>query len=70
VTTITNQNFIQEEDKRKLNSGNACYHSVQNLLCSRFLSKNLKIRIYVQDYNFVCGSVCVRNLVSDIKRGT
>jgi len=24
---------------------NACYHSVQNLLSSRFLSKNLKIKI-------------------------
>jgi hypothetical protein len=26
-------------------SGNACYHSVQNLLSSRLLSKNIKIRI-------------------------
>jgi hypothetical protein len=25
--------------------GNACYHSVQNLLCSRLLPKNLKIKI-------------------------
>ena len=25
---------------------NACYHSVQNLLSSRLLSKNLKIKIY------------------------
>jgi hypothetical protein len=24
-TTITNQNLIQEEIKRRLNSGNACY---------------------------------------------
>jgi hypothetical protein len=38
--------LIQEEIKRRLNSGNACYHSVQNLLSSRLLSKNLKIRIY------------------------
>jgi hypothetical protein len=29
-----------------LHSGNACYHSVQNLLSSRLLSKNIKIRIY------------------------
>jgi hypothetical protein len=43
--TVTNQNLIQEEIKR-FNSGNACYHSVQNLLSSRLLSKNLKIRIY------------------------
>jgi hypothetical protein len=38
--------LIQEEIKRRLNSGNACYHSVQSLLSSRQLSKNLKIRIY------------------------
>jgi hypothetical protein len=43
---ITNQNLIQVEIKRRLNSGNGCYHSVQNLLSSRVLSKNLKIRIY------------------------
>jgi hypothetical protein len=44
--TVTNQNLDQEEIKRRLNSHNACYHSVQNLLPSRLLSKNLKIRIY------------------------
>jgi hypothetical protein len=40
-TTVTNQNLIHEEIKRRLNSGNACYHSVQNLLSSWLLSKNL-----------------------------
>jgi hypothetical protein len=30
-TTVTNQNLILEEIKRRLNSGNACYHLVQNL---------------------------------------
>jgi hypothetical protein len=45
-TTVTNQNLIQEEIKRRLNSGNACYHSIQNLLSSHLLMKNLKIRIY------------------------
>jgi hypothetical protein len=45
-TTGTNQNRIQEEIKRILNSGNACYHSVQNLLSSCLLSKNAKVRIY------------------------
>jgi hypothetical protein len=38
--------LIQEEIKRRLNSGNAYYHSVQRLLSSHLLSKNLKIRIY------------------------
>jgi hypothetical protein len=42
-TTVRNQNLIQEEIKRRLNSDNACYHSVQNLLSSRLLLKNLKI---------------------------
>jgi hypothetical protein len=34
-TTVTNQKSIQEEIKRRLSSGNACYHSVQSLLSSR-----------------------------------
>jgi hypothetical protein len=42
---IINQNLIQEEIKRRLNSDNACCHSVQKLFFSR-LSKNTKIRIY------------------------
>jgi hypothetical protein len=45
-TTVINQNAIQEEIKRRLNWVNACYHSVQNLLSSHLLSKNVKIRIY------------------------
>jgi len=45
-TTLTNKNSIAEEIKSGLRSGNACNHSVQNLLSSRLLSKNLKIKIY------------------------
>ena len=40
------QNSIAEEMKSRLRSGNACYHSVQNLLSSRLLSKNLKMKIH------------------------
>jgi hypothetical protein len=43
--TVTNQNLIKEEIERKLNSGNTCYHSFQNLLSSLLLSKNVKIKI-------------------------
>jgi hypothetical protein len=49
-TTVTNQNLIQEEIKRRWNSGNACYHSDQNLLSSRLLSKNVKVRIYKTNF--------------------
>jgi hypothetical protein len=51
---LTNQNSIQEEIKSRLKSGNACYHSVQNLLSSGLLSKNLKV-----NYNFACCFVWV-----------
>jgi hypothetical protein len=43
---MTNENLIQEEIKRRLNSGNACNHSVQRLLSSHLLSKNIKVTIY------------------------
>ena len=43
-TTLTDQNSIQEETKSRLKLGNACYHSVQNLLSSRLLSKSLTFK--------------------------
>jgi hypothetical protein len=43
--TQTNQNSVKEETKSRLKSRNACYHSVQNLLSSSLLSKNLRIKI-------------------------
>jgi len=46
-TTLTNKNSIQEEIKSRLKLGNACYHSVQNLLSSSLPSKKLKIKIYI-----------------------
>ena len=45
-TSLKNENSIQEEIKSRLKSGNACYHSVQNLLSSSLLPKNLKTEIY------------------------
>jgi len=46
-TTLTDQNSTQEEIKSRMESGNACCHSVQNLLSSSWLSKNIKIKIYI-----------------------
>jgi hypothetical protein len=46
-TTQTNRNSTQEEIKSRLKSGNACCHSVQNLLSSTLLyKKKKKIRVY------------------------
>ncbi|KAJ4440775.1 hypothetical protein ANN_10621 [Periplaneta americana] len=44
--TVTNINDTREEIKRRINMGNACYYSVEKLLSSSLLSKNLKVRIY------------------------
>jgi hypothetical protein len=52
-TILTNQNSIQEEIKSRLNSGNACYHSVHNILSSSLLSRD------IQYYNFACCFVWV-----------
>jgi hypothetical protein len=43
--TLTDKNSIQEEIKSRLKFENACYHSVQSLLSSRLLSRNLKIEL-------------------------
>jgi hypothetical protein len=43
--TVTNTNLIQEEIKRRLNSGNACYHSFHNLLSSCLALKNVEVGI-------------------------
>jgi len=44
--TVANQSCIHEETKIRFNSENACYHSVQNLLSSHLLSRNVKIKVY------------------------
>jgi hypothetical protein len=59
-TTVTNQHLIQEEIKRRLDSGNACHRSVQKLLSSHLLSKNVKIRIYKTIILPVVLYVCVK----------
>jgi hypothetical protein len=44
-TALTNKNSVHEEIKNRLKSGNAWYHSVQNLLSSRLLFKNTQIKV-------------------------
>jgi hypothetical protein len=45
-TTLTDRKCMQEDIKSRLTSENACYHSVQSLLSSCLLSRNLKFKIY------------------------
>jgi hypothetical protein len=45
--TVTNQNCVHEEITSRLNAGNACCHTVQSVLLSRLLSKNLRIQTYI-----------------------
>jgi hypothetical protein len=65
-TTLTDQNCMQEEIKSRLNSRNACYHSVQSLLSSRLLSRNVKVKIQ-KNHNSASCFVWLINLVSHIK---
>jgi len=66
--TLTNPNSILEEMKSRMRSGSACHHSVQNLLSSRLLSKNVKIKIYrtlilpVVLYGYETWSLTLRNV--------
>jgi hypothetical protein len=46
ATTLTDQNCIHEEIKSRLNLENACYYSVQSLLSSQLLSRNVMVKIY------------------------
>lgn len=41
-------NCIHNEIKNRLNSSNACYHAIQNLLFSSLLSKNIEIKVFKQ----------------------
>jgi hypothetical protein len=43
---LTDRNYIHDEIKRRLNLGNACYHSVKNLLSSHVLSRIVKVKIF------------------------
>jgi hypothetical protein len=45
-TTLTDQNCVHDEISSRLNSGNACYHSVQSLLSPRLLSRDVKVKMY------------------------
>jgi hypothetical protein len=45
-TTLTYQNCMHKEIKSRLNSGNACYHSVQSLLSFCLLYRNIQVKIH------------------------
>jgi hypothetical protein len=46
MAKLTNQNGIHKEVKSRPNLENACYQYFQNILFSRLLSKNIKIKIH------------------------
>jgi len=45
-TTLTHRDSIQEEIKSIVNSGNACFYSVLNLLSSSVLFQDIKVMIH------------------------
>jgi hypothetical protein len=57
--TLTDQNCIHEDIRSRLNSGNCCYHAVQNLLSSLLLLHKLTMKSFnVRPKNlFVCEQI-------------
>lgn len=66
-TALTDLNCMHEEMMTRLNSGTACYHSVQSLFYSRLPSRNVKVE--TQNTNSVICFVLVWNLFYHIKGG-
>ena len=52
-TTLTNQNSIHEDNHSTLQTGNACYHFVKNLLTSSLLSKIINIKLRTVNLSFI-----------------
>jgi hypothetical protein len=44
--SLTDPYCIHEDSKSKLNSGNACYHSVYSLLSSHLMFRNVEVKMY------------------------
>jgi hypothetical protein len=65
--TLTNENDIHDGIKSRLNSRNACYHSVQTLMSSHLISKEPKDS-KLQNCNLTSCAVWVQNLVSLLGR--
>jgi hypothetical protein len=45
-TPLADQNCMHVGIKSRLNLGNTCYHSVQSLLSSSLLSRNVEVKVY------------------------
>jgi len=58
-TVLSDQNFIHEETKSRINSGNASYHSVQINLSSHLISKNLQIKNKKKTLFYLLFCMCV-----------
>ena len=58
LSAVTNPNSILADIKSRLKSSIACYHSMQNLMSSTLLSKNVNIKIY-RTINLDCCFVLV-----------
>jgi hypothetical protein len=65
-TTVTSRTLIQEEIKRRLSS--VMLANIQSRVFPSFVNEFKNENI--QDYNFACDFVWVRNLVSGTKGGT
>ena len=52
--TVTNTSDIREGIKRRINTGNACYYSLEKILPSRLLAKKFKVKSIKLLYYRLC----------------
>jgi hypothetical protein len=52
MKTLPNQNYMHKEIKSSLKSGNACYHSVRDILPSFSPSRSIKIKMQYMELYF------------------
>jgi hypothetical protein len=68
-TTVTNQNLIQEKIKRRLNYGNSCCLSVQNLLSFHVLYKSITVIMPVVLYGYETWSLTFKRGREEVTEG-
>jgi hypothetical protein len=64
-TTVRNQNFVRGEIMRTLNSGNACYYTVQNLLYSCHQKIKL-LKLCFTCFEWVQNLVCYVEVITHV----
>jgi hypothetical protein len=70
ISLVKIQNSIQDEIMSRLKSENACYHLAQNLLSSRLLFENVRIKLLAPQFGIqiLAQPVCKMRIIQEPKK--